>query len=291
MPGGASQDIALPLWKWEMINMDFITGLPRSQNQYDSIWVIADRMTKSAYFLPVRTNFLGDDYARLYIEDIVHLHRALISIISDRVHNFLHSFEERKRVILTSQKKEVSLHGKCHSDPLDLRLLRSEESWELLEKRVFGEEHCPDELKGSDEGDAIKLLPIVRSPKAVFSVPCKLSKGQRYYDLSIGDLWGGEGLVEPTDLKSVEEVMDLYVDELISSSLLTMRGVREQICQIHDLVHDFCLIKDRKEKLFDLMSSTVLSSSSSSDPMLRGMIIHYDEHLHTNEIPFLSNPD
>ncbi|KAM3345141.1 hypothetical protein P3S68_024850 [Capsicum galapagoense] len=125
----------------------------------------------------------------------------------------------------------------------------------------------------------------------MFSVPCKLSKGQRYYDLSIGDLWGGEGLVEPTDLKSVEEVMDVYVDELISSSLLTMRGVREQICQIHDLVHDFCLIKDRKEKLFDLMSSTVLSSSSSSDPMLRGMIIHYDEHIHTNEIPFLSNPE
>ncbi|KAG5568164.1 hypothetical protein H5410_064820, partial [Solanum commersonii] len=55
--------------------------------------------------------------------------------------------QKGSRVILTSRKKEVALHGKCHSDPLYLRLLRSEESWELLEKRVFGEECCPDELK------------------------------------------------------------------------------------------------------------------------------------------------
>ena len=58
-PGGTSQEIALPLWKWEMINMDFIIGLLRSRNQYDSIWMIVDRLTKSAHFLPVRTNYSG----------------------------------------------------------------------------------------------------------------------------------------------------------------------------------------------------------------------------------------
>ncbi|KAM3267224.1 hypothetical protein P3S67_032589 [Capsicum chacoense] len=46
-------------------------------------------------------------------------------------------FQKGSRVILKSRKKEVALHGKCHSAPLDLRLLRPEESWELLEKRVF----------------------------------------------------------------------------------------------------------------------------------------------------------
>ncbi|KAK6789769.1 hypothetical protein RDI58_013569 [Solanum bulbocastanum] len=56
-------------------------------------------------------------------------------------------FQKKSRVILTSQNKEVALHGKCHSDPLYLRLLKPKESWELLEKRVFGEEGCPDELK------------------------------------------------------------------------------------------------------------------------------------------------
>ncbi|WMV42223.1 hypothetical protein MTR67_035608 [Solanum verrucosum] len=51
-PCGVAQNIALSKWKWEMINMDFITGLMRSRRQHDSIWVIVDRMTKSAHFLP-----------------------------------------------------------------------------------------------------------------------------------------------------------------------------------------------------------------------------------------------
>ncbi|PHT49090.1 hypothetical protein CQW23_13298 [Capsicum baccatum] len=91
-------------------------------------------------------------------------------------------------------------------------------------------------------------------------------------DIAISSLknsWSDEGLAEPTDLKSVEEVLEDYVDKLISSSLVIVRGRREQSCQIHDLVHDFCLIKARMEKLFDLKSSIVLSSSSSSDLMLR----------------------
>ncbi|MCF8704068.1 hypothetical protein L3055_11065, partial [Corynebacterium sp. MC-02] len=53
-PGGLLQDMEIPAWKWEIINMDFITGLPRTLRKYDSIWVIVDRLTKSAHFLPVR---------------------------------------------------------------------------------------------------------------------------------------------------------------------------------------------------------------------------------------------
>ena len=50
-PGGLAQNIELLEWKWEMINMDFITGLPRSRRQHKFIWVIIKRMTKSAHFL------------------------------------------------------------------------------------------------------------------------------------------------------------------------------------------------------------------------------------------------
>ena len=64
--------------------MDFITGLLRSQNQYDSIWVIVDRLTRSSYFLPVRTNYSGEDYAKLSIAKIVRLHGEPVSIISDQ---------------------------------------------------------------------------------------------------------------------------------------------------------------------------------------------------------------
>ncbi|KAK4733938.1 hypothetical protein R3W88_008199 [Solanum pinnatisectum] len=54
--------------------------------------------------------------------------------------------EKGSRIILTNRKKEVALHGKLYTAPLKLRLLRSEESWELLEKRAFGNKSCPDEL-------------------------------------------------------------------------------------------------------------------------------------------------
>ena len=66
-PGGSLQDIPIPTWKWEEVNMDFVVGLPRTRRQHDSIWVIVDRMTKSAHFIPVKVSLLAEDYANLYI--------------------------------------------------------------------------------------------------------------------------------------------------------------------------------------------------------------------------------
>ncbi|KAM3198935.1 hypothetical protein P3L10_034322 [Capsicum annuum] len=127
---------------------------------------------------------------------------------------------------------------------------------------------------------------FVKASRAVFSVPYKLSKDTNIRISCLKDLWTDEGLVEPTDLKSVEEVTEVYVDVLISSSLVIVRGGSEQSCQIHDLVHDFCSIKARKEKLFDLTSSIVLSSSSSSDLMLHRPTIIYDEDIHSDDSSF-----
>ncbi|WVZ48672.1 hypothetical protein U9M48_000091 [Paspalum notatum var. saurae] len=56
-PAGMLQPLALPAWKWEDIHMDFIVGLPRTQKGYDSIWVIIDRFTKSAHFIPVKNRY------------------------------------------------------------------------------------------------------------------------------------------------------------------------------------------------------------------------------------------
>ncbi|WP_375651358.1 integrase zinc binding domain-containing protein, partial [Bartonella sp. OT172YNZD] len=53
-PGGELQPLAIPEWKWEDISMDFVSGLPQTRGKKDSIWVIVDRLTKSAHFLPVR---------------------------------------------------------------------------------------------------------------------------------------------------------------------------------------------------------------------------------------------
>ncbi|WVZ93134.1 LOW QUALITY PROTEIN: hypothetical protein U9M48_039140, partial [Paspalum notatum var. saurae] len=83
-PGGMLQPLNIPAWKWEDIHMDFVVGLPRTQKGYDSIWVIIDRFTKSAHFLPVKTVYRANTYAELYIAKIVSLHGVPRTITSDR---------------------------------------------------------------------------------------------------------------------------------------------------------------------------------------------------------------
>ena len=53
---GLLQQLEVPSWKWEQISMDFIDGLPRTRKGNDNIWVIVDRFTKTAHFIPVRSN-------------------------------------------------------------------------------------------------------------------------------------------------------------------------------------------------------------------------------------------
>jgi hypothetical protein len=66
-PAGLLQPLKIPEWKWEEIGMDFIVGLPHTQAGYDSIWVIVDRLTKFAHFIPVKTTYLGAKLAELYM--------------------------------------------------------------------------------------------------------------------------------------------------------------------------------------------------------------------------------
>ena len=72
--------------------MDLITGLPQSHHKFDLIWVIIDRLTKSAHFLPVKATFSAENYAGLYIREIVRIHSVPLSIISDRGAQFTANF-------------------------------------------------------------------------------------------------------------------------------------------------------------------------------------------------------
>ena len=64
---GPLNPLPVPSWKWEDISMDFIVGLPRTQKGYNSIWVIVDRLTKMAHFLPVKDYYPAKAYAKLYL--------------------------------------------------------------------------------------------------------------------------------------------------------------------------------------------------------------------------------
>jgi hypothetical protein len=83
-PAGNLQPLSIPEWKWENICMDFIMGLPHTSRGYNSIWVILDRLTKSAHFIPISTAYRVRQYAELYLSHIVHYHGILKTIIFDR---------------------------------------------------------------------------------------------------------------------------------------------------------------------------------------------------------------
>ncbi|GKE92367.1 putative reverse transcriptase domain-containing protein [Tanacetum coccineum] len=82
----------IPMWKWERITMDFITKLPKTSNGHDTIWVIVDRLTKSAHFIPTRERDSMETLTRLYIKEIVSQHRVPISIISECDSHFTSRF-------------------------------------------------------------------------------------------------------------------------------------------------------------------------------------------------------
>jgi hypothetical protein len=82
-PAGLLHPLKIPEWKWEEIGMDFIVGLPRTSTGYDSIWVIVDKLTKVAHFIPVKTTYSGARLAELYMVQIVCLDGVPKKIVSD----------------------------------------------------------------------------------------------------------------------------------------------------------------------------------------------------------------
>jgi hypothetical protein len=83
-PAVLFQPLEIPTWKWDDISMDFIVGLPCTQKGNDSIWVIVDQLTKVAQFLLVKDNYSVNRLAELYVDNILKLHGALRSIVSNR---------------------------------------------------------------------------------------------------------------------------------------------------------------------------------------------------------------
>ncbi|KAH0654669.1 hypothetical protein KY289_032347 [Solanum tuberosum] len=91
-PACLLQKMPIPKWKWERIAMDFVVGLPKNLGKFDSIWVVVDRLTKSAHFIPVRIDYNTEQLAKVYVKKIVRLHGVALSIISNRGNQFTSKF-------------------------------------------------------------------------------------------------------------------------------------------------------------------------------------------------------
>ena len=90
-PYGLLQPLEVPQQPWKSIAMDFVTGLPESEG-YDAIWVVIDRLTKMAHFVPCHTSIKAEEFGRLFIQNIFRLHGMPHDIVSDRGSLFTSEF-------------------------------------------------------------------------------------------------------------------------------------------------------------------------------------------------------
>nr|GEW74064.1 reverse transcriptase domain-containing protein [Tanacetum cinerariifolium] len=91
-PSGLLVQPEIPMWKWERITIDFVSKLPKTSSEHDTIWVIVDRLTKSAHFIPTRALDSMETLIILYIKEIISRHGVPISIISDHDSHFTSTF-------------------------------------------------------------------------------------------------------------------------------------------------------------------------------------------------------
>ena len=89
---GFLRDFPVPEWKWEVISMDFITGLSMTWRQHDSIMVVVDKLTKVVHFIPVKSTHKTNDSANIFMKEIFKLHGLPKAIVSDRDVKFTSNF-------------------------------------------------------------------------------------------------------------------------------------------------------------------------------------------------------
>ncbi|KAL0308189.1 UNVERIFIED_CONTAM: Transposon Ty3-G Gag-Pol polyprotein [Sesamum calycinum] len=139
VPADKLRSVSILEWKWEKITMDFIVGLPRTLRRHDAIWVIVDRLTKSAYFLPIRLGDSLDKLAELYVLKIMRLHGVLVSTVSDRDPRFTsHFLGSLQRALGTKLHFSTAFHPQTDGE--------SERTIQTLEDMMRA---CTMEFKGN----------------------------------------------------------------------------------------------------------------------------------------------
>ncbi|CAN4095731.1 unnamed protein product [Withania somnifera] len=216
----------------------------------------------------------------------------------DDLEGCFHDASNGSRIILTTRNDEVATHTKFQSDPLPLRMFNNDESWELLRKKVFGEESCSPLLTKIGQQIAKKCGQLPLSVVLVAGILCEMEKKEEcweqlannlgphihkdsravieqsyqilpyhlrscflYFGAFLEDdvidvskltrLWISEGFVKYCRGKSLEDVAEAYLENLIGRNLVmvTKKSSSGKIkaCRIHDLLHDFCKQRTKEE--------------------------------------------
>ena len=125
--------------------MDFVTHFPWTQQRHDAVWVIVDRLTKSAHFLAVRMTFALEIFCRLYIREIVRLHGVPVSIVSDRDPRFTaHFWKSFQKAMGTRLTMSTTFHPQTDGQPeRTIQVLEDMLRACVLDHKGSWEEHLP----------------------------------------------------------------------------------------------------------------------------------------------------
>ncbi|WVZ70295.1 hypothetical protein U9M48_018972, partial [Paspalum notatum var. saurae] len=188
-PAGMLQPLAIPAWKWEDVHMDFIVGLPHTQKRYDSIWVVIDRLTKSAHFIPVKTTYRAKQYAELYISRIVSLHGVPWTITSDGGSLFVSRFWEQLQAALGTNLVHSSAYHPQTSGQV-------ERSLEIAPFEALYGRRCRTPLNWSELGERVTFGPdLVTQAEKQKKKAISVRKGRSRVPSSVTDersisVWG-----------------------------------------------------------------------------------------------------
>jgi transposase InsO family protein len=86
------QPLPIPEWKWDVVTMDFITGLPRTRKQHDSIMMVVEKLTKAAHFVPLKTTHRATEVVDMFLKEVARLHGIPKTIMYDRDLKFTSNF-------------------------------------------------------------------------------------------------------------------------------------------------------------------------------------------------------
>ncbi|GKA88779.1 putative reverse transcriptase domain-containing protein [Tanacetum coccineum] len=190
----------IPQWKWDNITMDFVTKLPKSSQGYDTIWVIVDRLTKSAIFTPMRETDSMEKLARMYLKEVVTRHGIPVSIIYDRDPRFASNFwRSLQKALGTNLDMSTAYHPQTDG--------QSERTIQTLE----------DMLRACviDFGNGwVRHLPLVEfSYNNSYHASIKVVPFEALYGLKCRSLvcWAEVGQVQLTDPEMVQETTEKVI--------------------------------------------------------------------------------
>ncbi|XP_071921808.1 uncharacterized protein [Coffea arabica] len=230
-PSGLLQPLEIPEWKWDHITMDFVTGLPKRQKGFDAIWVIVDRLTKSAHFLPVSMSFPLEKLVKLYTEEIMRLHGIPVSIVSDRDPRFISRFWQKFHESLgTKLKLSTAYHPQTDG--------QSERTIQTLEDLLRS---CILDFGGklSQYMTLVEFAYNNSYQASIQMAPYEALYGRRCRSPIHWDEVGEKKIVDPTAIPWIEEAQEKVklIRERLQAAQTYQLKLPASMAKVHDVFH------------------------------------------------------